>query len=100
MKDTKYRWIAYYHHPLGGFEVERHTNLYTAGRGLVDYCENTGFYYDLQVNGEYGCTASLYPFTEEDWAEAKEYEEIGCPFDYPSKLLKRGPRGGVSVINA
>ncbi len=96
----KVRWIVYLNHPMGGFEVIRAPSIESAKRALVRYCEDTGFYHDLQASGQYGCSASLYPFTQEDWDEALEYEEIGCPFDYPSKIIERGPRGGVKVTNA
>lgn len=96
----EFRWIVYLEHPMGGFELDRATSLDHAGRQLVAYCEATGYYADLQVNGNYGCTASLHPYTEEDWAEAEEYGDIGCPFDYPSKLVRRGPRGGTVIENA
>ena len=98
---TKYRWIMYTHNPLGGFQVYRVRNLEMAKLTLVEYCEATGFYHDPQITtGGYGCSGSLYVYSDEDWAEALEYAEIGCPFDYPSKLVERGPRGGVKVSNA
>jgi len=98
--DTKYRWIAYFHNPLGGFDVERYESIEAAKAGLVSYCQDTGFYHDLQTSGQYGCSGALHPYSKEDWAEAKEYEEIGCPFDCPSKVMSRGPMGGVKVENA
>jgi hypothetical protein len=96
----RYRWIMYLHNPVGGFEVMRVTSLLAAKLELIAYGRATGFYQDLQVGGQYGCTGSLYPYTDEDWAEAEEYAEIGCPFDYPSYLVENGPRGGVKVIPA
>lgn len=96
----KYRWIMYLHQPMGGFDIERVTSLEEAGAALIRYGRDTGFYQDLQVGGQYGCTGSLYPYSEEDWAEAVKLREIGCPFDYPSKLVNNGPRGGVKVVNA
>ena len=96
----KYRWIMYLNTPMGDFEVIRVHNIEEAKGSLVEYGVNTGFYQDLQVSGQYGCSGRLYPYTEEDWAEAEEYAEIGCPFDHPSKLVENGPRGGVRVFNA
>jgi hypothetical protein len=90
----------YLHDPIGGFDVIRIRNLNEAKIHLEAYGENTGFGQALQVNGEYGCTGSLYGYTEEDWAEAQEFKTSGCPFDYPAKLVKNGPRGGVRVIEA
>jgi hypothetical protein len=87
----------YLHNPLGGFSLERHTSLADTKAALIEYGRATGFYQDLQTNGEYGCTGSLYPYTEDNWTDAKEFETSGCPFDYPSALVKNGPRGGVRI---
>lgn len=89
---TKYRWIVYLHHPQGGFGIDRALSLRDAEEILRRYSRDT-FVYEQ-------ATASLYPYSEEDWEEAKEYEEIGCPFDYPSKVLSFGPKGGIKVENA
>jgi hypothetical protein len=45
-------------------------------------------------------TADLYPVTDEDWQLAREYETVGCPFDYPSKTIDRGARGALRITNA
>lgn len=95
-----WRWIMYLYNPLGGFELVRVHNFTEAREELRSYGENTGFYQDLQTNGEYGCSASLYPYSPEDWMEAERLRHEGCPFDYPSHLVRNGPRGGVSVIPA
>lgn len=95
-----YRWIMYLHNPMGGFDVIRVRNLEHAKAHLVAYGENTGFGQSLQTNGEYGCTGSLYEYTEEMWADALEFKTTGCPFDYPAKLVKNGPRGGVRILEA
>jgi hypothetical protein len=50
---------------------------------------------DGSVSGSLYCGMS-----EEDWEEAKEYENIGNPFDYPSYILELGPRGGVKLTPA
>lgn len=98
-RNNKFRWIVYLNQPMGGFEVERATSLEGAKQLLRNYSRNTGYYHDLQVSGQYGCSAALYPYSDKDWAEAEEYAEIGCPFDYPSRALEHGPRGGVRVMN-
>lgn len=95
-----YRWIIYMHDPLGGFEVDRVTSLESAKSALVAYCNNTGFYANLQVNGDYGCTASLYPYSSDAWESAESFRNSGCPFDYPTYLVTRGPRGGVIIERA
>lgn len=38
---------------------------------------------------------SLYGYSPENWWDAKDFESTGCPFDYPRKVSKRGPRGGL-----
>ena len=96
----KYRWIMYLQTPQGAFEVQRIHNLADARTALVQYGRATGFYQDLQVSGQYGCSGYLYPYSDEDWAEASEFLEIGNPFDYPSKLVENGPKGGVNITNA
>lgn len=89
---SRYRWIVYLHQPMGGFDVQRVASLDEAKSLLRQYSEET-FVYEQ-------ASASLYPYSKEDWAEAKEYEEIGCPFDYPSKVMEFGPKGGIKVENA
>lgn len=92
----KFRWIIYLHHPLGSFDVQRVTSLEAAKDALRDYDRNTGVNQALQAgSGEYGCSGSLYPYTEKAWEEAEEFGTSGCPFGYPSWLVKNGPRGGV-----
>lgn len=90
-----YRWIVYMHQPGPGcfmsFDVVRVENIREALGALETY--------EREVY-EDGCTASLYPYSEEDWAAAEDYRETGCPFDYPSKVIERGPRGGMRVVNA
>ena len=91
---TKYKWIAYLHTPMPGDigVTQRVTSLSGALCELVDFELASGF--------SEGCTAMLYPYSEESWAEAEEYATIGCPFDYPSKVIERGPRGGMKVLDA
>lgn len=96
----KYRWIMYLHNPVGGFDVQRVTSLHAAKDALIEYGKNTGFHQDLTVNGDYGPTGSLYPYSEEDWESAEEFRTSGCPFDYPAKLVTSGPRGGVRITDA
>lgn len=95
-----YRWIMYLYNPMGGFEVIRIKNLEQAKLELIIYGRSTGFYQDLQVGGQYGCSGTLYAYTKENWQDALEYEEVGCPLGYPSKLVENGPRGGVRITNA
>jgi hypothetical protein len=90
--DTKYRWIVYLHQPMGGFEVRRVTSLDEAKDALYQWSRDVYVYEQA--------SATLYRYSKEDWAEAEEYIEIGCPFDYPSKVMEFGPKGGIKVENA
>lgn len=86
----KYRWIVYLNHPMGGFRIERTTSIKAAKFALYAY--DFGLYATP--------TATLYAYSEEAWEEAEEYREIGCPFDYPDKIMEFGPKGGIRVENA
>lgn len=93
--DNKYRWIMYLHTPMPGetgVTLRRVTSLQAALLELVNFELASGFIG--------GCSAELYAYSDEDWADAEEYATIGCPFDYPWKLIERGPRGGMKVVNA
>lgn len=93
--DNKYRWIMYLHTPMPGdmsVTLRRVTSLAAAKDEVRRFERHTGFYDS--------CSASLYAYSDEDWAEAEEYATIGNPFDYPWKLIERGPRGGMKVVNA
>jgi hypothetical protein len=97
---SKYKYIMYLHNPMGGFDFTRVESLEEAKAALVEYGTATGFHQDLQVTGQYGCSGSLYPYSEENWAEAEEFATSGCPFEYPWKLVENGPRGAVRITNA
>lgn len=92
-KTPRYRWIVYLYggHPSWGFEVERFTSLKQASERFFRYAIVPG--YDR-------ASACLYPYSEDDWQEARECASLGCPFDYPSKIMELGPRQGVKVENA
>ena len=92
---SKYRWIMYCHTPMPGdigVHLYRVTSLQAAKDRVLEFERNSGF--------RDQCGASLYPYSEEDWADAEEFATSGNPFDYPSKLIERGPRGGLRVENA
>lgn len=92
---AKYRWIMYLHTPMPGdtsVTLRRVTSLTNALLELANFELASGF------QGQ--CTATLYPYSEEDWKEAEEFATKGCPFDYPSKVIERGPNGGMWIVNA
>lgn len=90
MEDPRY--IVYLHNQVAGggsFEVCESESLADAKELLRGFARETYAYEQT--------SASLYPWSKEGWAEAREYAEIGCPFDYPSYLIEWGPRGGLKV---
>lgn len=93
-KNVTYLWIMYVSQDIPGnlnFDLERVTSTTHAIRVYRDFC---------RAVGAEECSASLYPYSAEAWAEAKEFSDAGCPFDYPSYLMERGSRGGVKVTSA
>lgn len=91
----KYRWIMYLHTPMpgdAGVNLRRVTSLKAAKEEVLEFEENTGFRDE--------CGAVLYPYSEENWEDAEEFATSGIPFDYPVKLIERGPRGGMVIIDA
>lgn len=90
MKTTNYRWIMYISQDAfsSSFDLQRVTSLDAARVAYADYCR--AVYTDE-------CSATLYPYSDEDWETAEEYRNTGCPFDYPSKVIERGPMGGIKV---
>lgn len=88
------RWIMYTHQdgpPQTSFDLTVHASLKYAKAYYESYC---------RVVHSNECSSRLYPFTDEDWADALDFKDIGCPFDYPSKIIERGPKGGIKVTNA
>lgn len=91
----KYRWIMYLHTPMPGnvsVNLRRVTSLTNALLEVINFERDTDFY------GQ--CGAVLYPYSEEDWENAEEFATTGIPFDYPVKVIERGPRGGMVIVDA
>ncbi len=94
------RWVSYTMQNIPGnilSDVNFHYSLTDALEAYVDYC---------RAVGTDECSMSLYGLPEDADArvemieQAEDFEPYGCPFDYPSKIIERGPRGGVKLINA
>src|SRR5687768_14972661 len=92
------RWVSYTQQNIPGnqsFDLGFHSSLDSAREAYLSYCDAVG---------TDDASMSLYyvPPRERDemTSSAKEFEGIGCPFDYPSKTVERGPRGGVRFVNA
>lgn len=95
MDMDKYRWIMYLHTPMPGdtsVTLRRVVSLDMAVVELLKFEKNSGF-------GD-SCTATLYRYSEEEWEDAEEFATSGYPFDYPSKVIERGPRGGIKIVDA
>lgn len=91
-------WISYTMQNIPGnilSDVNYHHTLADARQAYIDYCDAVG-------TDE--CSMSLYyvPANEQEdmMSIARQFEDVGCPFDYPSKIVERGPRGGVKIVNA
>ncbi|MGW0580093.1 hypothetical protein ACWD25_29945 [Streptomyces sp. NPDC002920] len=88
------RWIAYLHVDVPG----RDTFTVTAVKSLEDaVAALRGFARGQNTDA---VSASLYPFTPDNWTDAMEFRKAGCPFDYPSRLIERGARGGFRIVDA
>lgn len=90
---TVYRWIVYVQQNIPGdlsFTLSRVSSLEAAREAIAEFSRDVG--YD-------DCSATLYPYSEDTWREAQEFEDVGCPFDYPDRIIERGPRGGWRVAN-
>ena len=90
---SKYKYIMYLRLNFPGetgFSLRRVTSLAQA------LCEFENF----KLNSGMDASATLYPYSEDSWAEAEEFATSGCPFDYPQKIVENGPRGGVRITDA
>ena len=90
----KYEWIMYpQQNDLPGItgSVSRVRSIDEAKRQLEDFSRDT--HHD-------DVSATLYAYSDEAWAEALEFYNVGCPFDYPDRLIERGARGGLKVSRA
>lgn len=90
-----YRWILYVWQavPGGGGDDPQRVESLSEARDTADQ-------FGMDMGGITNVCGTLYPYSEEDWASAEEFRGIGCPFDYPTKVIEMGPRGGVRITNA
>jgi hypothetical protein len=89
-------WICYTSQNAfsGSWELTFNTSVKEAVAAYRDYCEGVG---------TDDCTMTLY-YTHKAHegrmvADALQFESFGCPFDYPDRIIERGPRGGVRIEN-
>ena len=94
------KYISYTSQNIAGnqsFELGFHASLQGALEFYLEFCENVGTddccmsLYELPKN---------YELRQDMIHDAKEFADVGCPFDCPSKVVERGPRGGVRFVNA
>jgi len=84
-----FRWISYTQAHIPGnqsFQLGRHESLADARQTFLKFCHDSG--YDAS-------SMSLYAYSDEAWAQAEDFRDIGCPFDYPVRRIIRGERNGV-----
>lgn len=92
---VRQRWIMYSFVGIPGETSGRvtcHESLEWAKWSFKRFSENTYSYEQAY--------ATLYPYTDADWREAREFEHTGCPLDSLTKLLEFGPRGAIRVVRA
>lgn len=88
-----HRWIMYVSQNFPGnisFDLEQAMSLPHARAIFQDFC---------RAVGTDECSATLYAHTAEAWESAEEFRDTGCPFGYPDRIIERGPRGGIRVMN-
>lgn len=86
-----YRWIMYTSQNIPcnqSFDLDRVSSLDEAREAFARFCDDVGYE---------DCSATLYAYSDEAWMKAEEFRNVGCPFDYPDRIVERGPMNGVIV---
>lgn len=91
------RWISYTQQNIPGnqsFELTFHASLDEVRIEFENFC------CDVDTDD---CSMTLYNVDHPDGQNmielANEFADVGCPFDYPDKIVERGPRGGIRFVN-
>ncbi len=88
-----YRWIMYTMQHMPG-------NVFSDLKRVDSLSEAVAEYdYFCKAVGTDDCSSTLYAYSEEAWESAEEFRNSGCPFDYPDRIIERGPNGGIRVNN-
>lgn len=90
---SKNRWIMYASIVMPGNQSSKltcHESLEWCKKSLESFSEQCG------MDTVY---ATLYAYSDDAWLSAREYEDIGIPFDCPDRIIERGPKGGLVVKN-
>lgn len=85
-----FRWISYSHLHMPGnqsFKLDRHKSISDAKAAFEKFCRDSG----------YDSSMTLYGYSDDAWLSAKDFEDVGCPFDCPNRMLSRGPRNGIKL---
>jgi hypothetical protein len=89
------RWISYTSQNIPGnqsFQLGFHSSLFEAKLEYQSYCRGVG-------TDE--CTMTLYSTKGDSEGcmiqAARDFADVGCPFDYPDRIIERGPMGGVRI---
>jgi hypothetical protein len=107
------RFIAYFDVPFGrNSDPRAFRSLRALTDAFVAYGRETGLdRSDVRLTSDGGggfireydgsAFASVYAAdTPDAWKEAQRFAGVGCPFDYPTYVMRFGPRGGVVRENA
>jgi hypothetical protein len=92
---SKRRWIGYLQQNIPGnqsFQMYFYDTLESAKLAFKAFCADVG---------STDCSMTLYYAGNDQsmYDLAREYEDIGCPFDCADKYIECGPRGGIKLCN-
>lgn len=85
------RWIMYASQDMPG-----NTSARVTCHESLEWCKESLEQFSRAIHAN-DVSATLYPYSDDDWQEARNFEDVGCPFDYPSRIIERGPRGGLRI---
>jgi hypothetical protein len=88
------RWIMYMWQAIPGGDSADPIRI-----DSLDTARDKFEQFGMDMNAE-DIVAALYAYSDDAWESAEEFRGIGNPFDYPDKIMERGPRGGILVRNA
>lgn len=95
------RWISYTSQNIPGnqiFDLDFHSSLKEAVEAFRKYRDAVGT--DECHMTLYAAVDTAMYSRSEMIAHAKDFAEVGCPFDYPDRLITTGIGGGVKIEEA
>jgi hypothetical protein len=88
---TTYRWITYVSDPqVVDSKLDRARDLDAAKDAFRDH---------VRTVGTQAAVMTVYGYDEEAWADAREFETSGCPFDSPAYRLSIGQFGALIIMH-